>query len=102
MPVPRRAAFESTANERVVKKPRRDAAPGRRSPSPQVSLLDQWLDRIAPERASFVKAVVERIRSHGEGFRKVLMERERENPQFTFLFDDKVGVRRALSNPSAA
>lgn len=60
-----------------------------RSPSPERTCKQKWLDSIPEEHGRFIKTVANRVKEHGKGFQDVLMEKERENPKFAFLYDDK-------------
>lgn len=60
-----------------------------RSPSPERTCKQKWLDSIPEEHGRFIKTVANRVKEHGKGFEDVLMEKERENPKFAFLYDDK-------------
>ncbi|OXG19342.1 U2-associated protein SR140 [Cryptococcus neoformans Tu259-1] len=61
-----------------------------RSPSPRRTSKEKWLDSIPEEHRRFIKTVANRVKEHGKGFEGVLMEKERENPKFAFLYDDKL------------
>jgi hypothetical protein len=55
---------------------------------PQIAMA--WFEKVSPDRARFIQTVADRIKTHGEEFREMLMEREVDNPQLTFLFDKEV------------
>lgn len=40
----------------------------------------------------FLRSVSARIREHGSGFEDMIREKERENPSFAFLYDEKVNL----------
>lgn len=60
-----------------------------RSPSPKRTAKEKWLGSIPEEHQRFIKTVANRVKEHGKGFEGVLMEKEKENPKFAFLYDDK-------------
>ncbi|KIR70198.1 U2-associated protein SR140 [Cryptococcus deuterogattii CA1014] len=73
-----------------------------RSPSPRRTSKEKWLDSIPEEHQRFIKTVANRVKEHGKGFEGVLMEKEKENPKFAFLYDDKASpffFFRALELP---
>lgn len=39
----------------------------------------------------FIRTVASRVQEHGPRFEAMIREKERENPRFAFLRDDKVG-----------
>jgi U2-associated protein SR140 len=51
---------------------------------------EKWLSKIPEEQVKFVKAVAGKVKDHGKGFEDTLKEREKANPKFAFLIDDKV------------
>lgn len=50
------------------------------------------MNQVDRETLDFVKAVAERIKAHGADFKDMLLEREKNNPRFMFLFDQAVCV----------
>lgn len=51
---------------------------------------ERWLRKIPEERAKLVRAVADKVLDKGRGFEDLLMDREKDNPTFSFFFDDKV------------
>lgn len=45
---------------------------------------------ITPTQEEFVRKVAEKVKRNGRAFEVLLGERERENPSFAFLWDEKV------------
>jgi hypothetical protein len=80
---------------RPAKKPRTDVELVDDQQDLQVSLA--WFEKVTPERATFIQAVADRIKNHGAGFKNVLMEREVDNPQFSFLFNEEVRYKHLHS-----
>jgi len=68
-----------------VKKPRVEPA---EQQDPHAALA--WFEKVSPERMKFIQAVTDRIKTHGERFKEVLLERERDNPEWAFLFNKEV------------
>jgi U2-associated protein SR140 len=65
----------------------------RRSASPDSTENKSfWVNQVDRETLDFVKAVAERIKAHGADFKDMLLEREKNNPRFMFLFDQAVCV----------
>lgn len=46
---------------------------------------------ITPTQEEFVRKVAEKVKRNGRAFEVLLGERERENPSFGFLWNEKVG-----------
>jgi U2-associated protein SR140 len=46
---------------------------------------------ITPTQEEFVRKVAEKVKRNGRAFEVLLGERERKNPSFGFLFNEKVG-----------
>lgn len=105
VPIPMRPAYgklfllrlvliapESTNTDaRPAKKLRATQASSADEQDPQVAL--SWFEKVSPERTKFIQAVADRIKTHGDRFKQVLLEREVDNPQWTFLFNDEVRDR---------
>ncbi|KAK1922466.1 hypothetical protein DB88DRAFT_355185 [Papiliotrema laurentii] len=51
---------------------------------------ERWLRKIPEERAKLVRAVADKVLDKGRGFEDLLMDREKDNPTFSFFFDDKL------------
>jgi len=101
-PNPDRRRGRSTSREapRSPAKRRRGSSSGSTSSQSESSLpansaaAEKWLSKIPEEHAKFVRAVASKVKDHGRGFQDTLRERERANPKFAFLIDDKVSVDR--------
>ncbi|KAK8843431.1 hypothetical protein IAR55_007088 [Kwoniella newhampshirensis] len=63
-------------------------SPSRSPPPKKLSARDKWLAQIPEEQTKFIKTVAGRVKEHGKGFEDVLRKKERENPKFSFLFDE--------------
>ena len=74
----RASSYDSTSS-------RSQSPPPRQNPATQ-----KWLSKIPEEQAKFIKAVASKVKDHGKGFEGILKEREKANPKFAFLIDDKV------------
>ena len=53
-----------------------------------------------PEVTAIIHRTVERVLKHGPAFEAIIMDRERGNPKFKFLFENEVGIGRGVEDCS--
>jgi hypothetical protein len=51
---------------------------------------------ITPTQEEFVRKVAEKVKRNGRAFQTLLENREKNNPSFEFLWNDKVGCLACL------
>jgi U2-associated protein SR140 len=83
-----RRRSKSRSRSRSPKRTRHRSRSPSRSPSPR-----QWPE-LSNEDERFVTAIADKIKDHGPRFENTLKDRERGNPRFSFLEDDKVRRHR--------
>ncbi|ORY26262.1 hypothetical protein BCR39DRAFT_541703 [Naematelia encephala] len=65
-------------------------SPSRSPPPKKLNSRDRWLAKVPDEQRKFIRAVATRVREHGKGLEGVLKEKEKDNPKFQFLSNDKL------------
>ncbi|KAL1406050.1 hypothetical protein Q8F55_007733 [Vanrija albida] len=111
VPIPRKALYDESYRSsepfsRPGNAPESVGSKRRRSESPRPDSNEHqsfWLDQVDPKDLDFIKAVVERIKTHGSDFKDMLLERERNNPRFVFMFDQEAAshfVFQSLLDPN--
>ena len=63
---------------------------GSRSPSPRRNAIAKWLDSVPAEESRFIRDNALDVRERGKSYEVSLRERERSNPRYAFLFNEKL------------
>jgi U2-associated protein SR140 len=53
---------------------------------------EKWLAKVPDETEKFIRAVAAKVKEHGKGLEGMLKEKEKDNPKFSFFFQEEVDV----------